>query len=250
MAATQFDVGGYELAAEIAGDGSPIVVFSSGLGDAGEAWEATVAALQSSVRLVTYARAGVGDSDAPADSKPRSFGAAADELRRLLEAADVTGPYVLVGHSIGALIAQIYAARWPEELAGLVLVDPSDVQLWLDIEKPKLVIADGDRSDHASFDVKLGAEEIAASRRALDVPSVVISSRVGRWLESKTPDLWRPFNLEALDERWHRQHSTLAADLGATRKVAEVGGHYVQNDQPELVAEAIEGVIQLAEASR
>jgi pimeloyl-ACP methyl ester carboxylesterase len=60
-----------------------------------------------SVRLVTYARAGVGDSDALADSKPRSFGAAADELRRLLEAADVTGPYVLVGHSIGALIAQI-----------------------------------------------------------------------------------------------------------------------------------------------
>lgn len=247
MAATQIDVGGYKLAAEITGDGAPTVVFSSGLGDAGEAWEATISALQSSVQLVTYARAGTGDSDSLPDSTtPRSFGAAAEELHRLLAAADIAGPYVVVGHSIGAVIAQVFADQWPQDIAGLVLVDPSDVQLWLDIEKPKILIADGDRDDHASFDVKHGAEEVAASRRSLDVPSVVVTSRVGRWLESKTPDLWRPFSLEALDERWQSGHRTLATALGATQKVAEVGGHYVQNDQPHLVAEAIDEVVQLA----
>lgn len=249
MSATQIDVGGYKLAGEITGGGAPTVVFSSGLGDAGEAWEATIDALQSSVQLVTYARAGIGDSDSLADSSPRSFGAAAEELHRLLAAADITGPYIVVGHSIGAAIAQVFAAQWPQDLAGLVLVDPSDVQLYLDIERPKLVMADGDRDDHASFDVRLGVEEVVGSRRFLDVPSVVVTSRVGRWLESKTPDFWRPFSLKALDERWQRGHQTLAAELGATQKVAVVGGHYVQNDQPELVAEAIDEVVHSTKRS-
>jgi pimeloyl-ACP methyl ester carboxylesterase len=240
----QFDVGGYKLAAEIAGDGAPAVVFSSGLGDTGETWDAAISEMQSRVQLVTYARAGIGDSDALVDPKSQSFGAAAEELRGFLKVADVAGPYVLVGHSIGALIAQVFAARWPEELAGLVLVDPSDVQLWLEIEKPKFLIADGDREDHASFDIQVGAEEIAASRRTLDVPAVVVSSRVGRWLDSKTPNLWQPFSLRALDERWQRKHRELAADLGALQKVARVGGHYVQNDEPRLVAEAIDAVVQ------
>ncbi|HEY3562734.1 MAG TPA: alpha/beta hydrolase [Kribbella sp.] len=243
MAATHFDVGGYKLAAETTGDGSPTVVFNSGSGDAGEAWEATIAALKTRTRLLTYARAGVGDSDALPDPAPRSFGAAADELRRLLEAAELPGPFVLVGHSIGAVIVQIFAARWPDQLAGLVLVDPSDVELWLDIETPKFVVPDGDRGDHASFDVKLSADEAAASRPRLDIPSFLISSRVGRWLDSKTPELWKPFTTAELDDRWQRGHRELAADLGGEKRVAQVGGHYVQNDEPELVAGVIEDII-------
>jgi pimeloyl-ACP methyl ester carboxylesterase len=98
--------------------------------------------------------------------------------------------------------------------------------------------------------VKLGAEEVTASRRSLSAPGIVVTSRVGRWLELETPDLWRPFSLEALDNRWQSWHKTLAADLGATQKVADVGGHYVQNDQPELVAGAIDEVVRLAARAR
>ncbi|WP_170284543.1 alpha/beta fold hydrolase [Kribbella amoyensis] len=249
MAATYFDVGGYRLAAEITGEGAPTVVFSSGSGDAGEPWAATIAALDSSVRVLTYARAGIGASGALPDPTPRSFEDAADELRRLLQAAEIPAPYVLVGHSIGAVVAQIFAARWTAELAGLVLVDPSDVQLWLDIETPKLVIPDGDRDDGASFDVKLGAEEAAESRRHLEVPGVVITSRVGRWLNSKTPHLWKPFSLGELDARWQRNHRELADHLGVERKVASVGGHYVQVDEPALVAGAIDNTVRLALAA-
>lgn len=250
MAATHFDVGGYRLAAEITGDGAPTVVFSSGSGDAGERWEATVAALSSPVRVLTYARAGIGESDALPESAPRSFGDAAEELRWLLEAVRLDEPVVLVGHSIGAVVAQVFAARWPDKLAGLVLVDPSDVQLWLDIDTPKLVVPDGDREDRASFDVKAGAEEAAASRRHLDLPSVVVTSRVGRWLDSKTPHLWKPFSLEELDARWQRNHRELASDLGAEHKVASEGGHYVQVDQPELVAGAVDDVVRATPARR
>jgi pimeloyl-ACP methyl ester carboxylesterase len=58
MAATKFDVGGYKLAAEISGEGSPTVVFISGSGDAGESWDAGITALRASTTIVTYARAG------------------------------------------------------------------------------------------------------------------------------------------------------------------------------------------------
>jgi pimeloyl-ACP methyl ester carboxylesterase len=92
MTATRFDVGAYKLAAEISGEGSPSVVFSSGSGDAGEPWEAVISALRSPATLVTYARAGIGDSEAPVDSTPRSVGAAAEELHRLLVATGVAGP--------------------------------------------------------------------------------------------------------------------------------------------------------------
>ena len=246
MAATRFDVGGYKLAADISGEGAPTVVFISGSGDGGESWDAAISALQSSTTLVTYARAGIGDSETPADPTPRSVGAAAEELRRLLVATNVAGSFILVGHSIGALIGLIYAAQWPENLAGLVLVDATDLNLDLEIEEPILLVEDGDREDHLSFDVAASLDAVARSRRALDVPSVVITSRVGRWLELKDPKRWQPFSPAELDERWQRHHQSLAADLGAIHKVARFGGHYIQKDDPTIVADAIDALIDSA----
>lgn len=174
--------------------------------------------LRSSTTLVTYARAGIGESETPADTTPRSVGAAADELHWLLVAADVAGPYVLVGHSLGALVALTYAAQRPQDLAGLVLVDATDIHLNLDIEKPRTVAADGDRADHMSFDVLASAEEVARSRRPLDIPSVVIASRGKRWLDLDDLDPWRPFTPGATRRTLANHHRAFAADLGATHK--------------------------------
>jgi pimeloyl-ACP methyl ester carboxylesterase len=139
MAATNslFDVGGYKLAGEISGEGPLTVVFISGSGGAGEPWDAAISALRSSAGLLTYARAGIGESEAPDDPTPRSVGAAAEELRKLLAATDLVRPLVLVGHPLGALIALVFAAQWPHDLAGLVLVDATDIYLNLDIESPR-----------------------------------------------------------------------------------------------------------------
>ena len=192
---------------------------------------------------MTYARAGVGESETPVERTPRSLGAAAEELGRLLTGVEVAPPYVVVGHSIGALIALIYAARQPEKLAGVLLVDPTDIQLNLDVEEPEVVLQDGEPDGRAPFDVVASVPEVASARHRLGVPSVVISSRVGRWLDVDDPVPYRPFSLETLDERWQRAHEELAADLGATRLIADVGDHYVQNDQPELVARAIRSLM-------
>ncbi|MEU0091818.1 alpha/beta hydrolase [Kribbella sp. NPDC006257] len=241
MAATKFDVGGYEIAAEISGEGSPAVVFISGSGDAGEPWTATISALHSSTTLLTYARAGIGASGIPTTDMSLSLGNAAEELHRLLAATSLPGPFVLAGHSIGGLIALIYAAQWPEDLAGYVLVDATDIHLDLDVAEPYLTIEDGE----LSYDVAATAAEVTRSRRALGVPGIVIASRADRWLETD-PDPWKPFTLPELADRWQRHHQTLATDLGATLKVARVGGHYIQKDDPTIVAESIDELIELA----
>lgn len=73
--------------------------------------------------VVTYDRGGTGWSDRDV-SLPRSLAAVTDELWELLRVADVAGPYILVGHSLGALYARFLAARHPESVAGLVLLEP------------------------------------------------------------------------------------------------------------------------------
>ncbi|NIP82175.1 MAG: alpha/beta fold hydrolase, partial [Gemmatimonadetes bacterium] len=73
-------------------------------------------------RVVVYDRAGYGASEP--GPLPRHAAREADELRALLEAASVDGPYVLVGHSLGGLNAQVFAARYRDDVAGLVLLDP------------------------------------------------------------------------------------------------------------------------------
>ncbi|HWD80871.1 MAG TPA: alpha/beta hydrolase [Kribbella sp.] len=237
------DVGGYQLTADQAGDSSPTVVFCSGLGDGGEVWESTIAALGPRFSTWTYSRAGIGDSDALPDIGPQSLAVSADELQQLIGAAGVSTPYVVVGHSIGALVALIHAARAPEGLAGLVLVDPTDLQLDLDVAEKTLFLQDGERDDCTTYDTLASLPVVTASKHRLDVPSVVVSSRPGAWLELDDPEPWKPFTLQELDARWQRVHEDLSQTLGGTRLVATVGAHYIHKDQPELVAQAVRQVV-------
>jgi hypothetical protein len=248
MATTKFDVGGYKLAAEISGEGTPTVVFSSGSGDAGEPWEAAIAALRTSTTCLTYARAGIGESETPPNTTLRSIGAAADELHRLLVATEIPAPFVLVGHSLGGLVALTFAAQRPELLAGLVLVDTTDIRLNLDIDQPRLTGGDGDREDHLTFDVLTSADEVARSRHPLNIPTTVIACRPGSWLDLDPADAapWHPYTPASLDARWQHHHQSLAADLAATHKLARLGGHYIQIDDPTIVADSIDDLIDTA----
>ena len=115
------DVGGHRLHLLCVGSGAPTVILESGLGEAAAYWGWISNALAQETRVCAYDRAGRGWSDAVATSQDGV--AVATDLHILLDRAHVTGPFVLVGHSSGAEYVRIFAGRYPEQVAGMVLLD-------------------------------------------------------------------------------------------------------------------------------
>lgn len=115
------DVGGYRLHVRVEGEGAPTVVLEAGAGGVGLLWELVRPALARHTRVVTYDRAGLGWSEP--SPRPRTADVMAEELHLLLTRAAIPGPYVLVGWSLGGPVVRHYAARYPDTVVGLVLVD-------------------------------------------------------------------------------------------------------------------------------
>ncbi|MEU6148719.1 alpha/beta hydrolase [Actinosynnema sp. NPDC047251] len=117
------DLGGRKLHHMSRGTGGPVVVFESGLGFSRSTWGLVQPVVARHVQAVVYDRAGTGRSDP--DPRPRTLEHLADDLGALLDALG-PGPFVLVGHSWGGAIVRVAAARRPDRVHGLVLVDQSD----------------------------------------------------------------------------------------------------------------------------
>jgi len=115
------DVGGYRLHINCTGTGAPTVVIDAGLGDWSTVWAWVQPEVAKTTHVCTYDRAGNGWSEA--GPLPRHAAQFAQELHTLLQEADIPGPYVLVGHSLGGLTVRVYADRYRSEVAGVVLID-------------------------------------------------------------------------------------------------------------------------------
>ena len=116
-------VGGHSLHINCVGRGSPTVVLDAGSGGFSAHWVRVQREVSGTTGVCSYDRAGMGWSEMgpePRDAKQISI-----ELHTLLKGANIEGPYVLVGHSFGGLYVRTYAARYPDEVAGVVLVDSS-----------------------------------------------------------------------------------------------------------------------------
>lgn len=107
--------------------GRPTVVVIAGAGDFSLTWRGVQSRLAPDARVCTYDRAGLGWSSS--SPQPRTGRVVVAELRRLLAAADVRGPLVMVGHSMGGIYARMFAARHLRRVRALVLVDPGDERL-------------------------------------------------------------------------------------------------------------------------
>jgi pimeloyl-ACP methyl ester carboxylesterase len=117
-------VDGHRLHLNCTGEGSPTVVLEAGGGYTSVEWSAWIQPkLSDHTRVCAYDRAGMGWSKP--SPKPMDATQISGELHVLLQEARVGGPYVLVGHSLGGLYSRVYAERYPEEVAGMVLVDSS-----------------------------------------------------------------------------------------------------------------------------
>jgi pimeloyl-ACP methyl ester carboxylesterase len=115
------EVGGYRMHIYCQGSGSPAVILDAGLGDFSPIWDLVQPEVAQSARVCAYDRAGLGWSERGPNS--RTVQNIVDELHALLAEAAIEGPYVLVGHSMGGLYVRAYAFEYPDEVAGMVLVD-------------------------------------------------------------------------------------------------------------------------------
>jgi pimeloyl-ACP methyl ester carboxylesterase len=117
------DVGGRKMHIDCMGEGRPTVILDSGLGDSRHSWRKVQPQIAKFTRVCSYERAGLGYSDP--SSEPRTSKVIAEELHALLQAASVSPPYVIVGHSMGGYDVRVYTSLFRNEIVGMVLVDAS-----------------------------------------------------------------------------------------------------------------------------
>jgi pimeloyl-ACP methyl ester carboxylesterase len=131
------DVGGHRLHLHVTGTdaGKPTVILEAGMASFSSNFAWVQQDLEPVTRVVAYDRAGLGWSDS--GLKPRDAQRSAKELCTTLQQAGIVGPYVVVGHSYGGLVARAFADLFPNEVTGMVLVDASHPDQWIHIPVSK-----------------------------------------------------------------------------------------------------------------
>ncbi len=118
----------HRLHLHCAGEGRPTVVFEAALGASSLSWVHVQPAIARITRTCTYDRAGLGWSDP--GPLPRTAGRIANELHTLLQRSATPPPYVLVGHSFGGLVAELFALRHTDDVCALILIEPAIPEAW------------------------------------------------------------------------------------------------------------------------
>jgi pimeloyl-ACP methyl ester carboxylesterase len=199
----------------------------------------------------SYNRAGYAGS--PPAIGTRDAATVVGELRALLTERGLAPPYLLVGHSLGGLFMQYYARNFPDEVAGLILVDSSHweqtermrrVAPWLaaDVIRERRRMSGVLRMEGEAFDQS--GREVRESPPLRPMPLVVLSA--GQYPNPTSPT--RGSNVRArrgLDpEFWFELQLELADQLtDARHTIARHSGHFIQHQEPELVSAALRDMI-------
>lgn len=225
------------------GSGSPTVVLEAGFMGTSRTWSQVQRELASTHRVIAYDRAGLGNS-AP-NTAPRTSRAIAMELREALRSAGESAPFLLVGHSAGGLHARVFAGMYPDEVVGLVLVDPAPEDFYDRARREWPLV-------YAFFD-SLGASEIATAPPGVQAEDAqwersLIEAResdrtyTGPVILLSSPQL----ELRELGPLWVDEHRKWVA-RGPRREhvVVEGASHNIHRERPELVADAVRRVQRL-----
>jgi pimeloyl-ACP methyl ester carboxylesterase len=273
--------GGRRLWLECRGQGSPTVVLESGAGNNADIWDtialqpdaektAVLPGIAAFTRVCAYDRPGtVLDAGHRSRSDPapmpRTAADIVTDLHALLGAAGVPGPYVLVGHSIGGTIIRLYAATYPDEVAGLVLVDASHEEQntryeaaltpeqWAAFERLQQQVPPGledyPELERIDFDASFAqVREAVAARPLPSLPLVVLTHGVPVGAElppEMRSELPPDFPWDTFETVWQELQAGLAAlEPNARQVIATESGHYIQLQQPELVIDAVRTVVE------
>ena len=277
MPGARVDVGGYKMHMDCSGEGSPVVILDSGLGDSYISWKKVQPGIAKITRVCSYDRAGLGYSDS--SPHPRTSKVMAEELHTLLHNAGIATPYILVGHSMGGYDVRLFANSYRNEVAGMVLVDASHPgqekrfpQALNDLDKtwvreqefltfstpvgiPRLMGFCGNDAEVRAADCNFNSEreglaelkgfsqsaaQAAESGSLGDLPLAVLSH------DPTTPQPDLPADLEKpVNDAWEQMQDELAhLSTGSTHVIAKNSGHYIQLDRADLVIEEVRQVVE------
>jgi pimeloyl-ACP methyl ester carboxylesterase len=253
------DIGGRTLHLATYGNGSLPVVVEAGLGEPGVeggTWKAVIDGVDKNTTVCVYDRAGLGKSSAVTNAFRTSEDVVRD-LHALLENAKIAPPYILVGHSVGGFTVRLYAARYPSEVRGMVLVDssyPGQWSQWLaalppesssepeSVKKARAFLAGqiaDPKSNPEHLDLVASGNEVSTVTNLGDIPLVVISHSP-QWRMEPTLPNYVSDKLEQLWEQW--QNNLCQLSTKSSHQVAQKAGHYIQPQEPQLVIDAIQKV--------
>lgn len=216
---SRVDVGGYKLYMECVGTGSPTVVMS---GSFVERWDKVQPAVAQYTRTCAYDQAGMGMSDA--GRIPTTVEHRAMELRRLVEHAKISPPYILVGEGLNGSAMQMYAGLYAHSTAGLVLVDSIPAHYFRK--------ADALLFGLQQIDLSASRRELHAVRNLGGVPLVVVSH--GVYLSFP----------HAIEKSWRKYEEGLSRlSSNSVYAIARRSGYGIPQTQPEVVIEAIDQIL-------
>lgn len=257
-------IGTHSLHIRCIGQGNPTVIIDTGVGDTLERWDDFQSQVAEFTHVCTYDRAGYGLSEP--GPLPRHSQQLADELQQLLENAKVKGPYVLVGHSLGGLNMQVFADRYPDQVAGLILLDPAPLpfiagQVFPELyqmlaeqtiemqnmaeaalqstdaeAQSKVAYLEAVASEHTTL-ISESAVQVAAIDSFGNLPLTVIGSSLSN------PGFGA--EAEAFQQFWIDQNQKLATkSTNGSFVLAQESSHYIHEDEPNLVLNAIQAMVK------
>ena len=280
------DIGGRNLYLECRGEGGPTVILESGAGGRADVWtrdlqqpegERTMVlpGVAPFTRVCAYDRPGtMGEVNPSLDPygplfypsrsdpvpQPRTAQDMVDDLHALVDAAAIPGPYVLVAHSAGGLVARLYASEYPDEVVGMVLLDSTHEDVWLRFQEAltpeqwevfeAITVTNQDLLDaypeaerwHTAplADEATSAQVRQARKEAPLHPMPLVVLMHGIPFGDPFPG-WPAAKMEAIMHDLQEDLATLVPN--AHFAIATESGHNIHQDQPDLVIEAIRDVV-------
>jgi pimeloyl-ACP methyl ester carboxylesterase len=271
------DVGGYRLHYRLEGSGELTFVLEAGLGDYSAVWRKVEAPLATMGRVFLYDRAGYGWSDP--GPEPRTMQQVVRELALALKNARVPGPYLLVGHSFGGATQTLFAETHPENVIGLLLIEPSEKEAFVKLPQPpflqRLMIEELPRTAPVGLAQLLLHPSDPVERQAKHIETFgeefrAIPASLGQWgdapidlhgtpiyvltgAESSGAPARTPAEKQRLWRIWYSLHQTLVdASTSPIRKhiVVEGASHYIHLQKPDAVVAAAQELVSRIRQAR
>lgn len=233
-------VNGHRLFGLLSGEGETTVILESGLGGTSDDWVKVQPEVAHFSKVFSYSRAGLGQSEKA--STPRTCKDIISDLRRFLLSANLYPPYILVAHSWSGINARWFASQYPDEIAGMVLVDAVHEDKYEQFEKVLseekanrmwALLRDPSKNDE-HIDRIASIEQVRSKQISSDFPLIVLT-------RAEDSDEFSKIERDL-------QVNFLKLSTKSKQHFSKYNDHFIQNLEPDLVIDSIRHVVESVKA--